>query len=214
VNRVRVLALLHQADFTRFIVIGGSAVLLHWHEKGGLSFPDLQPRPTIDIDLAVVNQELSKSLVGMATGTPVEVLRMLTEDGQRCADFTFKDYITVDLDGVKVQVAGVAALFVMKTFSADAPGRFTKRGSDLRDLYSLLRLYGAMETVHLFTAHDESEVIAETVKHLRQMLAHEGSRGYKWLFEEMNLMDAEGIWVRAAFDQFFNELQSAGFALE
>lgn len=211
---MREFALLHQGEYESYIVVGGSAVLLHWLVKGIFALPDLQPRLTTDIDIAVADEKLRSIFSGEIAGATVEVLHMHTEDAKRRTDFAFQDALSVELQGIKVQFAGVAALFVMKTGSADAPGRWTKRGSDLRDMCSLLRLYGAQETTRLLALHKDNQVVVETVKRLRQMLAREESRGYKWLFEEMSFADADGVWTKAAFDQLFNELHSAGFAAE
>lgn len=215
-DQVRDLAQRHQADYDKFVIVGATAVLLHWHEMSQDRRPlEHAPRMTADIDIAVTDQDFGLSIISANKHMPIEVLRMITPEGRQRAEFAFEDPLTVEFTGgVKVLAAGVVALFVMKTGSASADGRWTKRGSDLRDLYSLLRIYGAGEVAHRFRKYLGRDIVETTVRSLRQLLAHEGSRGYVWLLEEMDLSDADGLWVRQAFDLFFHELTQGGFSLE
>jgi len=215
-DQLRELAQRHQADYAKFVIVGATAVLLHWHEMNQDRWPlEHAPRMTADIDIAVNDQDFGHTLVSANKHMPVEVLRMITPDGRRRAEFAFEDPLTVEFaGGVKVLAAGVVALFVMKTGSASADGRWTKRGSDLRDLYSLLRIYGAGEVTRRFRKYLGRDIVEMTVRDLRQLLAHESSRGYVWLLEEMDLSDANGLWIRQAFDLLFHELKEAGFSIE
>ncbi len=212
---VRELAQRHQADHGNFVIVGATAVLLHWYSVGRERWPlEHALRMTTDIDIAVTDQALGEAIVAANREIPVEVLHMRTPEGRSRVEFAFEDKLTVELEGgVKALAAGTVALFVMKSASAAADGRWVKRGSDLRDLYSLLRLYGAAQIADRFSAYATRDLVTACAEDLQRLLAHEGARGYSWLFEEMNLADAEGVWVRQAFDLLFYELKQRGFSL-
>ncbi len=220
----RITALAHalQPITEKVVVVGASAVLLHWlHTRKGQPLMYVEARPTTDIDIAVQSPDLARELVSEHKELVLQALCPLSaDDGRRGVGFlphikfAFEDFITVRLkDELTIRAAGAVALYVLKLEAITKPYR-AKKDSDMRDLYFLLNLYGEEPLATMCLSFAGRNEVISSLRRLKKLLAHELAPGYKLLFEEMNLPFPSETWVIARFDRFFYELTQAGFSLE
>ena len=221
ISRIARLAVILQPIAEKVVLVGASAVLLHWlHVRQGLALQLLAARPTEDIDIAVNSPALGRKLVSAHKDLMLQALcPQSADDGGRGVGFlpyielALEDYISVMLPGGSViRAAGVASLYVLKTEALLKPHR-AKKGSDLRDLYFLLVLYGGSALATEFHRFSDRSEVVSSLQRLRSHLADESAPGYKLLFDEIEIPRTEETWVIARFDDLFYELKRRGFSL-